>query len=220
VAFAGETVYVYSGESTNANPIHLVQICKQIRHETFSLFYTRCTFNMFVKRYLKRPLDFDRESREHAMATRGLVYLDDISQVVGLENSALITSLQISCEDAEEQANAVHGDRLTQRFQAVLVQSRLAMMARGMRVSYAEPERVEVPVPEVHSLPALERVHVSGSKSFASGRVAETEIEKALRSGFSKQDLVVTFETETEEALRLGWFTQNLEVALEAEDVD
>jgi hypothetical protein len=93
LAFAGETVYVYPGESTNANPIHLVQICKQIRHEASSLFYTRCTFEMSVKRYLKRALDFDRESREHAMATRGLAYLDDISQVVGLENSTLITSL-------------------------------------------------------------------------------------------------------------------------------
>jgi hypothetical protein len=75
-------------------------------------------------------------------------------------------------------------------------------MARGMRVSYAKPERVEGPVPEVHSVPALERVHGSGSKIFASGRVDETETEEALCSGFSKQDLVVTFETETEEALR------------------
>jgi hypothetical protein len=104
VAIAGEIVYVNPNESTNANPIHLVQICKQIRHEASSLFYTRCTFDMSVTRYLKRALGFDREPRKVAMVTRGLAYLDEISQVVGLKTSALITTLQISRKDADEQA--------------------------------------------------------------------------------------------------------------------
>jgi hypothetical protein len=88
-----------------------------------------------------------------------------------------------------------------------------------MRVRHAEPEGGKVPVPEVHNIPALELVHVSGSKRF-SRESDETEIEEALRSAFSKQDLVFTYEAEMEEALRLGFLTQDLVVALEAKDVD
>jgi hypothetical protein len=182
-AFAGETVYVYPDEPRNTKHIHLIQICKQIRYEASSLFYTRCIFAMSIERTY---VDSRWESRNGAIAIRGLAYLDPVSQVVGLENSAIITILQISrYSDAERRVRAVRNNRRDQRF--------LAMTVQAGRVEYTDIE--ERPVPKAHNFSALERVHVRGNGSFTQG-IDKAEIEEALCLAFSKRDLVVTFTPE------------------------
>jgi hypothetical protein len=179
LAFVNETIHVHPFQPGNSTPISIIQICRQIRHESSPLFYTLCTFDISALRYHNRVYInmeyFGIPIHPHNVPTRDLADLDRTSQIVGAANSALITSLQISSYDATEQVRWVRRD-VTCRIR----------LATGGRLYKSK-------MPHAHGFPALKHVHVCGARENAH-RISSSEIKEALCLGFSKQDLVVTFE--------------------------
>jgi hypothetical protein len=78
---------------------------------------------------------------------------------------------------------------------------------------YRRDEQFESQMPHADGFPALERVHVCGSRR-AAHKIGMSDTRETLRLGFSKPDLVVTFDaadgasgddSERDLALRLGF---------------